>query len=294
MTSKSSASLAIGVTSASVASLSLAMIPPTITVPVTIRRAGLPAHVGQLAEPDGAGRAGDVDHLDVVDDAVGLERLLGFPGDQVPPAAGGGRRDRRRAGCGPNRREPVSDRAPDAGADDQCGDHPPDDHHPGPSGLGPVRWIGVLRRWWGGTRCGGCHRWPPTFDRVCWAGPAGGIGSESRGARRAAGVREREPPARGPTRSTGRPARSSRGTICRPATGAACRSRSSRRRVRLPGRRPRRPGRPPARPTRTVTRTSSPASVNSGTSCTASPPACAGAVRTTRSVSRRRASATAR
>ena len=36
ITSKSSASLAIGVTSASVASLSLAMIPPTITVPVTI------------------------------------------------------------------------------------------------------------------------------------------------------------------------------------------------------------------------------------------------------------------
>ena len=80
-------------TSASVASLSLAMIAADHHGAGDHQGAGLTAHVGQLAQPDRAGRAGDVDHLDVVHDAVGLQRLLGLPGDQVPPAAGCGRRD---------------------------------------------------------------------------------------------------------------------------------------------------------------------------------------------------------
>ena len=51
MTSKSSASRAIGVTSASVASLSLAMMPPTITVPVTINVLAWPAMSASWPSP---------------------------------------------------------------------------------------------------------------------------------------------------------------------------------------------------------------------------------------------------
>ena len=241
------------------------------------QRAGLAAHVGQLAQPDGAGGAGDVDHLDVVDDAVGLEGLLGLPGDQVPAAAGGGRGDQRQPAAG----RVAACRA--QRADESGGDHHRGDHGPTPT-VHPRALAGAGRR----------------AAPVVWRLPSS--------ASCAAGV-ERARSVGTCTASTGTVALSRTSCAAEPSSslptgGPAAQPDDDQLGVELGGqveqlvgqvrRAARRCGRAPRRRCRRRRPVApSGGTVTSGSRVTGSPPGRPGAVRTTRSACRNRASARA-